>query len=453
MNEGIARGRWGGKGMSLLRSVWRDRLQRDTLLLLGAQMFYKLTGVLIVMVLSRSLTATEIGVFFFATAFAESFLTLTGAYLGPLLMRQVATAPADAATQVSAVLVFRVASGLLFLLVVVGAAFLFASDVWRIVVVAALFTLCETLYFSFANLFIALKRTDYNVSIGVYVQIIFLVVFLLAIRQAPSLSTVLATNLLRNVALLSMGFLVTHFWLFPLRMTWKWSLLYEGLPFALLHVFTMLRSRSDAVLLGFLADYLQVGHYQLAYQFVFSSLFIPVVVTSVFFPQVAAEGLRRQNRRLFLLRAGMLFLCGCLAMGVAWGGAYPLTRALYGDIANDVAPVLQMMAPLFPLAFLYHFASGMLQALSREQQAVRIAAVTVTIGVLAGGGLIPLYGVYGAVAARLLSEFIGVALLTRALWPLLSEAQKVGERLKEKRDKWDGKRKKGKGYRKWRNGE
>ena len=428
MNEGIARGRWRGRGVPLLRLfrfLWQDRLQRDTLLLLGAQVFYKLTGVFIVMVLSRSLSATEIGIFFFTTSFAEAFLTLTGAYLGPLLMRQVATVPADAAARFAAVLVFRLASGLLFLLVVTGAAFLFAHDVWRIVMVVAVFTLCETLYLSFASLFVALNRVVYSVSIGVCVQIGFLVVFLVAVRQMPSLTTVLAANLLRNVALLSIGFLITHLWLFPLRVTWKWSLVYEGLPFALLHVFTALRNRSDTMLLGFLADYLHVGHYQLAYQFVFSSLFIPVVITSVFFPHIAAEGLSLQNRRLFLLRAGMLLVCGCLAMGIAWGGAYPLARALYGNIANDAAPILRVMSPLFPLAFLYHFASGTLQALSREQQAVRVAAVTVTVSVLTGAGLIPLYGVYGVVAARLFSEFIGVVLLTRTLWPLLSGAQVV----------------------------
>lgn len=111
-------------------------------------------------------------------------------------------------------------------------------------------------------------------------------------------------------------------------------------------------------------------------------------------------------------------------MGVAWGGAYPLARILYGDIATDVAPVLRAMSFLFPLAFLYHFVSGMLQALSREKQVVSVTAVTVVVGVLTSVAFIPRYGIYGAVIARTLSELIGLVLLIGVFWPLLTQSSR-----------------------------
>jgi len=299
--------------LNILRSLWRDRLQRDTFLLLCAQVFYKLTGVFIIMLLSRSLSPTEIGVFFFATSFAESCLTLTGVHIGPLLMRRVAADPASAAIHFGAVLGLRLVSGVVFLAVVTGAAFFFAYEVWQAVVIAALFTLCEALYCSFGTLFVALKKTLYNVSIGVWVQAVFLLAFLLAVRKMPSLQTVLNVNLLRNGMLVVAACVVAHFWLFPLRVRWDRALIAEGWPFAVVHVLVAIRNRSDTLLLGFLTDYLHVGHYQLAYQFVFSSLFVPVVITSVFFPHIAAEGISPQTRQLLLSRIGTLVLIGCWA--------------------------------------------------------------------------------------------------------------------------------------------
>jgi O-antigen/teichoic acid export membrane protein len=50
--------------------------RRDTLMLLAAQSFYRLSGFVLVMVLARSLPASEIGAFVFAMAFAESFVAI-----------------------------------------------------------------------------------------------------------------------------------------------------------------------------------------------------------------------------------------------------------------------------------------------------------------------------------------------------------------------------------------
>ena len=90
-------------------------LQRDTLLL-TLQTFYRLSVVLLA-VLSRCLPANEIGKYFFALSFAESFTLLASFCLGPVLMRRVAADPSKATTSFAPMLGLRlVRSGPLYLL-------------------------------------------------------------------------------------------------------------------------------------------------------------------------------------------------------------------------------------------------------------------------------------------------------------------------------------------------
>ena len=89
-------------------------LQRDTLLLLTLQTFYRLRVVLLA-VLSRCLPANEIGKYFFALSFAESFTLLASFCLGPVLMRRVAADPSKATTSFAPMLGLRLVSGPLYL--------------------------------------------------------------------------------------------------------------------------------------------------------------------------------------------------------------------------------------------------------------------------------------------------------------------------------------------------
>ena len=61
--------------------------------MLAAQSWYKLSGFVLLIVMSRRLTAAEIGVFFFAVAFAESLLVFANFSLNSVMSRRVAADP------------------------------------------------------------------------------------------------------------------------------------------------------------------------------------------------------------------------------------------------------------------------------------------------------------------------------------------------------------------------
>src|SRR5262245_26372149 len=321
--------------------------QRDTLLLLALQTFYRLSGVVLLAVLSRCLPAHEIGTYFFALSLAESFTLLASCGLGPVLMRRVAAAPEQATTAFAPLLGLRLVSGPLYLGGVGVTALLFTGAIWWVVVLVALFTLLENGYFSFVPLCLALHKGVCPVVIGLAVEVLFLAVFLLGMWWAPSLHRLLEANLLRALGLVGVALLVTHRWLCPLRLAWDSTLLKEGVPFILLTLLVMLRGRVDTVLLGFFTDYDTVGQYQLALRVVCTTFFVPTTVSQALFPPLAASGLSRATRRLVVYGAGGLLGLGLLSMGVVRFWAAPLTTLLYGPQAGAVTLLLQPLALLF----------------------------------------------------------------------------------------------------------
>jgi len=407
--------------VQFVRLFWRGQLQRDTLLLLAGQTFYKLSGIALLMVLSRRLPAEQIGVFFFASSFAESFLTVASFHLNPVLVRRVAVAPEEASSHLAPLLGFRLLSSGLYLLWVTIAGLVFARTVWGVIVVVALFTLFDNIYFTFGALFIALGKTIYNVSIGVVIQSVFLLLFLFGMWWAPSLEMVVATNFVRSLCLAVAAGYVTHRWLCPLWVSWDKSLIKEGMPFFFLNLFILLRERVDTLLLGFLTNYDTVGYYQLAFRVIFASLFIPMVVNSVLFPRFAAHGLSSDNRRLLFYGISFLFGLGLLGSGIVFFYAVPISALFYGALADTVAPLLRVMALLFPLSFLHPFLSSILQGLYQEARVLRVVIFSVGVSFLAHGTLIPLFGAYGAIYARLLSDAVGIGILGWCLWRLYKQ--------------------------------
>src|SRR5215510_5626281 len=271
--------------MDVLHLLGRSRLRCDTLLLLALQMFYRLSGVVLLAILSRYLSAGDIGVYFFALSFAESFTLVASFRLNPVLIQRVAADPVQATTHFAPFLGFRLVSSPLYLLCVSVAALAFTGAIWWTVVLVACCTLLEHFYFIFTHLFLALRKVVYDVVIGMVVQVMFLAVVCFGVWWTPSLDVLLGANLLRSLCLVGAAIVVTQRWLCPLRIAWDSSLVKAGVPFILLTLLAMLQDKLDTLLLGFYTDYTIVGHYHLAFRVVSTSFFGPKVVGQACFPQ------------------------------------------------------------------------------------------------------------------------------------------------------------------------
>ena len=88
-------------------------------MLLAAQLYYRSGGFVVMMVLSRTIAETSLGIYIYALAGAEAFVVVAGFALDRLLMRRVATSPDSAGEVMSAVNGFRLAAAPVYLALVV----------------------------------------------------------------------------------------------------------------------------------------------------------------------------------------------------------------------------------------------------------------------------------------------------------------------------------------------
>src|SRR3972149_5075532 len=137
--------------MGPLRFLPHSRLQRDTFLLLALQVFYKLSGLILLVVLSRNLPAEDIGLYFFALSFAGSFVVLANLQINAVRMRRVAADSAHAPAHLAALLGFRLVGSPVYLLCVSAAALALTKGIWRGVPIVALLSGLVRIFFFFGH--------------------------------------------------------------------------------------------------------------------------------------------------------------------------------------------------------------------------------------------------------------------------------------------------------------
>jgi O-antigen/teichoic acid export membrane protein len=376
------------------------------------------------MVLSRSLPAAEIGAFVFAMAFAESFVAISNFGMNSVMSRQVAADNASAAHRFAAILGFRAVSGIVYLIVVMSAALAFTSARWEIMLAATLIALAEDTYYSFGSLFLALRKAVYNVTVGVTVQTVFMALFVAGLWMRPSLWTLIWVNVFRVATLVAASIWITQTKLFTLRISWDSAAVKIALPFVAMAVVNSLRDQIGAVMLGFLSSYDAVAYYNLVMRVSIASLAIPTAVCAVLSPLIVAHGLDERNRRRIAMSA--LFILGAATVGslVAATLSMPVARILYGPLAAETAPLVRVLALMFPVSFLALFCSLVLQALYREVHVLRTMALVAMVNFLANLILIPGYGARGAIYAQLIATVLQLIILALHLRKMLSVERK-----------------------------
>ncbi len=394
--------------------------------MLAAQSFYRLSGFVLVMVLARALPPADIGAFAFAMAFAESFVALSNFGMNQVMSRQVAADNAAAEKRFAVILGFRAVSGIVYVLVVMTAAVAFTSARWEIMLAATLIALAEDTYFTFGTMFLALRKAVYNVTIGVTVQTVFILLFLLAMKLQPSLWTLIAANAFRALALVIACIWVTRIRLFRLRLSWDNAAVRIALPFVMMAVVNSLKDQIGAVMLGLLSTYDAVAYYNLVMRVSTASLAIPTAVCAVLSPLVVAHGLDRQNRRRIAMSASLILGFALIGSLLAATTSLPLAKILYGPLAPETAPLLRILALMFPLSFMALFCALLLQALFREVHVLRTMILVALANFAANLILIPDFGARGAIYAQLIATALQLVLLGWDVRAMLSpERQSV----------------------------
>jgi O-antigen/teichoic acid export membrane protein len=200
--------------------------------------------------------------------------------------------------------------------------------------------------------------------------------------------------------------------------TWLW----QGLPFALTFVLTILYFRIDQPIVYALRPHAEAGWYAAAYKPFESLLFIPMTLLSVVFPVLS---IYHRERRQDLLDAVSRFFKALLLIG--WPmtvGIFVLASALTSalHLYKESAPALRILALALVIGFVNNAFIGALSASDRQSSFTWAAGWSLVANVGLNLALIPQFGYLGASWATVATEIVlfiaGWTLTARHIGPV-----------------------------------
>jgi O-antigen/teichoic acid export membrane protein len=395
---------------------WR-KARRDMGLALFSQLFYKLVGYVVLVVLARHLAKDLMGEFFFAATLAM----LTELGLNTLLVRETARSPSDGLRRASQVLSIRLPLLGLYLAALVGGALLVEPSFAPVLALTALYVGLDDLYLTFGSLFVGLKRIAWTVAAGVGSKLLLAVLVVVAVRGGGGLLTVLGCYVVASVVLVATAWGIALRRVGPVRPIWDPGLVRRlvpaSLPFLWLTLLSLLHFNVDTVMLGLLAGFESVAHYQVGFRLLEATLAVVRPVAIVFFP-VCAElagaerwtELRELSRRMLLL-AGSTAAAGTL---LVLAGAGPLLTLLFGEAYTPAAPVLRVLFLAVPPLFVSTIGILIAKSLGLERAAGKALLASVVLNALLNAVAIPLAGSLGAAWSTVVSHtFLAVWVVVR----------------------------------------
>ena len=184
--------------------------------------------------------------------------------------------------------------------------------------------------------------------------------------------------------------------------TWFW----QGLPFALTFILTILYFRIDQPIVYALRSHAEAGWYGLAYKPFESLLFVPMTLLSVAFPVLS---IYHRDRPGDMVDAVSRFYKALVVIG--WPMtvgifvlAHPLTKALH--LFDQSEPALRILALGLALGFVNNAFIGALSASDRQSSFTWAAGWSLVANLALNFALIPSFGYLGASWATVLTELV-----------------------------------------------
>lgn len=390
-------------------------------LALFSQLFYKLAGYVVLVVLARHLAKDRMGEFFFAATVAMSLAMLTELGLNTMLVRDTARSPGEGARRLSEVLSIRLPLLGLYLALLGGGALLVDPSFAPVLALTALYVGLDDLYLSFGSLFVGLKRIAWNVTAGIASKVLLVVLVVGALQWGGGLLAVLAGYVVASAALVGIAWGIAARKVGPVRPSWNPGLarrlVPSSLPFLWLSLLTLLHFNVDTVMLGPLAGFESVANYQVGFRLLEATLAVLRPVSVVFFP-VCAElaGADRWDELRELARRMLLLAGGTAAAGAAvvLAGAGILLTTLFGEAYASAAPVLRVLFLAAPPLFVSTIGVLIAKSLGLERAAGKALLASVLLNAALNAVAIPRAGPLGAAWSTVVSHtFLAVWVVVR----------------------------------------
>lgn len=383
---------------------------RNTAFLTFASVGQKIIAFVYFLFVARIMMPEATGKYFLAISLTVIFTVVADMGITPVVIREVAKDPSQAAKHLSHALGIKLPLLVLasFGAVMAGRVLGYGADLQFLIALACVVLSLDALHLLFYGVLRGFQQLRYE-SLGVFSgQLVTGIVGGLVLWKTPSLSLLIVALIAGSLTnVLMAGFhVVKRLGARTLMPTFDRvacrGLLIAAFPFALAALFVKMYSYVDSILISKFLDATAVGIYALAYKFTYAFQFLPLAFTAALYPGMSAvvgkdaEALER------------IFLKGVWYMGILstpivlglWAVAPEVVRLAGNDYAS-AAVVLQLLVFVLIPIFLDFPVGSLLNASGRQSTKTAIMGVTMVINVLLNFYLIPRLGIQGAAYAAL----------------------------------------------------
>jgi O-antigen/teichoic acid export membrane protein len=413
------------------------RLALNTGTLVGGGLLGQGAKGLIAIAVGRELGPAQLGVFTFVWTIAALVAQYAPLGIGHLLVRELSREHARVASgdalRVAASMSLLAAVGL-----VAGARLFGAGDeIVRALAVATPYVLLSPIVIVHTARFHARERMELDAVVQITEGAIALLGALVALRAGHGLLGVLAALGVGRATGAGVSWWLDRRLPAPpaappvARSSWR-EVVRLSLPMGGASLFTALVSRVDLVILGLLVAAADVGIYGAAAVVVALLADTTNELNRAAYPRLsrlAGPHLGAGFARLW--RVQLAFTTAAAAGLSVLAG--PIVEMLFGDGFGEAARVLAVLAWILPLRALSHLCGIGLYAVDRAGARTRATGVAAGLNVAANLALVPMFGLWGAVIAALLTDAVLLALsahygrdLRPAAWTGLATSLVVG---------------------------
>jgi len=385
-----------------------SRALRNTVLVLSAKMVARLIALVTVIATLKQLTPAPYGTFITLINYTAIVSVVLDLGFNVLYVREGARHPADIQRYLRNVMSLRLvmAVGSLLILAIAlaiaGLSSLLAPGFVLMVLTSYSTLLRNTLY--------AVQRLGYEAAAVVLESAVLLGLVLIGIKIGAGV-TYFVWAYAAQYAFSCAYFAIVLYWRKIATIGWRFEpellreWFFQGLPFALTFVLTILYFKVDQPILYALRPHAEAGWYAAAYKPFEALLFIPMTLLSVVFPVLSVYFRERPQE---LTDAVSRFFKALLVVGwpIAVGLfmlAHPLTTMF---LYPQSEPALRILAIALAIGFVNNAFIGALSASDNQKSFTWAAGWSLVANVVLNLLLIPFFHYLGAAVATVLTEVV-----------------------------------------------
>jgi O-antigen/teichoic acid export membrane protein len=406
-----------------------QKIRTHIVMVTGSQLLQKLTGFLVIALMTRHLARSQMGEFFLAVGIGTIAAQATELGTTRHIIRTVARNHAGALGELSRALSLRlpVMAGV-FVLVNV-ACLVVRPALSQTLLLVTLYLMLQDIQFSFAAFFNGLELYGYRVMVDLVGQVVLAGLALLIVLSGGGLHAVLWAYVAANASVV----LVT-LWMISSRhgrptLTWHpdaaLGVARQSLPIFAVTLLDTVHFKADTIMLGFMKPLTAVASYDAAYRLFEVSRLAIRPVALIFFPICVGMAARHewpQLKALFgkLTRTSLLLGGAATLAVVAIAGL--LVPLAFGPKYTDSVPLVRVLYLTAPVLFTGLLAVSLIHTLHLERYAIQAATGCIIANVSLNAIAIPRWGPIGCAWITVITQTLWTVWLGRILYRHLDEA-------------------------------